>query len=331
VSGFLWLVGFRLREAVRRPSAVFVHFGLPLLLLLLTGGLFLHGHPFQRRTLSVIGAAAPEQVATLARFGDLRLSADADAAVARRKLRAGAVHAVLDAGHLVVTGRDELLGRGIQAALGGAVTLEVEPATEYAYLRYLFPGIVTWTILVNGLLGMGYSMAHYRRTGFLRKLRTTPLSRAGFVGAQIVARAALVSLQLALLGGLAHFAFHLPLAPGEALWSAVLAVVGLVVFAGFGFVIASSLPDESTVAEAANVATAVLLLLSEVFFPIDELPRPLALLAEVLPSTALVRLLRGVMLYGETSPGHLLPGLLGLAGWGVAAYAVSVITFRWDA
>src|SRR5262249_52898736 len=157
-------------------------------------------------------------------------------------------------------------------------------------------GIVTWTILVNGLLGMGYAMAHYRRNGFLRKLGTTPLPRASFVAAQIGARSAIVFVQLALLALVARLAFGLPLAPAACAWAALIAVIGLAVFAGAGFAIAASIRDESSVAEAANATTAVLLLLSEVFFPIDELPRPLALVAGLLPSTELVRLLRGVLL-----------------------------------
>ncbi len=333
MRAFWWLVMYRVRDAIRTPSGVLIHFGLPVILLMLTGGLFLHGHPFERRTLAVVGDVDRAQTEALSGYRDLRVSREASLDVAARKLQAGAIHAVYDAktSRVIVTSRDALLGKGIESALDHRITLVVTPGADYAYLRYLFPGVVTWTVLVSGLLGMGYAMARYRRNGFLTKLRTTPLSRASFVGAQIAARAALVSLQLVILAAIAGPVFHLPLALREALWAAAITALGLVVFAGIGFFIAASLREESSVAEAANAATAVMLLLSEVFFPIDELPRPLAIIASLLPSTAFVRALRGVLLFGEMGLSDLGPRLLLLAAYGLAAYAISVKRFRWEA
>lgn len=340
MSPTLWLALFRVRAAVRTPGGAVIHFGLPLVLLALTGALFGNGHPFERRTLVCVDGArggGGEVAARLARFGDLRIESAPSAEVALRKLRVRAVHAVLvppddrdGVGALHVAARDELLGRGVRAALDDRVAIIVEPVADGAYLGFLFPGLVAWTILVNGLLGMGFAMAHYRRTRFLTKLRTTPLSRAGFVGSQILARVALSVGQLVLLVAVAWLFFGLRLGVAQALLAGLLVALGLVVFAGGGFALAARVRDESNVADLANAVTVVLLFASEVFFPTDDLPRPVRLFSAALPSTQLVRLLRAVMLWGETSASALLPGLCVLAGWGAVMYLVSVRAFRWD-
>lgn len=335
MSPTLWLALYRIRDAVRTPGGAVIHFGLPLILLALTGALFGNGHPFERRTLVVVGEDGAGMAGRLSRFGDLRIESAGAEEVALRKLRVRAVHAVLvpddqGGGIVHVAARDELLGRGIRAALDDRVSIAVEPVADGAYLGFLFPGLVVWTVLVNGLLSMGFSLAYYRRTRFLTKLRTTPLSRAGFVAAQILARTVLVLGQFLVLFALAWLAFGLRLGFAQALLSALIVALGLVVFAGGGVVIAARIRNESSVSDLANAVTAVLLLASEVFFPVDGLPRPVRLFSAVLPSTQLVRLLRAVMLWGETSAAALLPGLLVLAGWGAFMYLVSVRAFRWD-
>ena len=334
MNATLWLARYRLRAAVRTPTALFIQFGLPVILLALTGLLFFHGHPFERRTLVITGAHTAAAERSLRRFGDLRIETGGAASVALRRLRVGVVRAVLvtdgEGARVHVAPRDELMGVGLRAALGGDTALRIEPVGERAYLHYLFPGMVVWTLLVNGLLGMGTSMAHYRNTRFLKKLRTTPLSRYSFVASQIVARGTLSLVQLAWMAVIAWALFGLRLGLTEALWASALVALGVVVFAGVGFALAAAVRDESSVSDAANALTAVLLLVSEVFFPVDDLPRPIAWLAGVLPSTQLVRALRAVMLWGETDAMKVLPSLALLGAWGAAAYLLSVLTFRWE-
>jgi ABC-2 type transport system permease protein len=194
------------------------------------------------------------------------------------------------------------------------------PVPERAYLRYLFPGLLVWTILVNGLLGMGYNMARYRRNQFLKKLSLTPLTPYAFVLAQIAARALLALGQLAVLAGLAVALFDLPMSPGQAASLAGVTLLGLVAFSGAGFALAAAIENEVTLIDVANAVTVVLLLVSGVFFPVADLPRGVAAVAEALPSTQLLHLLRD-----GVTPGP----LAGLGAWTVALYLASVAGFRW--
>ena len=71
------------------------------------------------------------------------------------------------------------------------------------------------------------------------------------------------------------------------------------------------------------------MLLSEIFFPVDELPSFIARFSGALPSTQLVRLVRGVLLHGETRWSALWPGISIMCLWIVVAYGVSLLAFRW--
>src|SRR5690606_40152045 len=121
---------------------------------------------------------------------------------------------------------------------GSAPKLVVQPVPRWGYVHYLFPGLLTFSVLLSGLFGMGYVMVSYRQSLFLKKLATTQLSKSSFVLAQIVSRSVLVLGQNALLLLLGYFAFELPLSLPAVGWLALISTLGLLTFMGLGFVLA---------------------------------------------------------------------------------------------
>src|SRR5205823_5255150 len=134
------------------------------------GLVFANGHPFERKTLAVVGELPPAAAAAFARYPDVRLRAERDPAVAMSKLRTRVVQGVLtpvENGLLLSVGpRDELFGRGVVAVVPAA-ELRVAEVPRWGYVHYLLPGLITIMIMVAGLLGMGYSMVRYRGNQFL--------------------------------------------------------------------------------------------------------------------------------------------------------------------
>ena len=335
MTPFWLLVSFRLREIRRLPVAL-VYFGLPLILMLTSALVFGGGHPFWRRNVAVVGDAVPERVATaLAPFEEVRAIACPTEPIARRRLLSGSVDAVWVPGapdraapdRVVCGTRHRLLGRALAQALQARI--EEVPIDAAAYLRFLFPGLVTWTILIDGLLGMGYALVYTRRNQFLKKLATTPTSPAVFVGAHILGRSILALAQIAVMTGVASLAFGLPLAASSVPAFLVVVALGLGTFMAFGFALASAITVETVFVDVVNASTVVLLLVSEVFFSVDAMPAWLGAVSAWLPSTQLVRLLRLIVLDGVTAPGLLVPGVAGLAAWAVVMLALAVRTFRW--
>lgn len=336
MSAFLVLVRLRVLDVLRsRASTAFVLF-FPLALLLVVGLVFLHGHPFEVRhvaTLDSQDAEVARCATALAQFAEVRVTPSRDEGEALGRLRSSMASAVLrrsPAGLEVLVGpRDTLFGRGLVAALPVPATLRVTDVPRFGYVHYLFPGMLTFSIVLAGLFGMGYTMVHFRQNLFLKKLATTPLPRATFILANVTARWMLVLAQLALLLLTAWLAFDVRFTPTSIFWVFVISLLGLFAFLGAGFALSCFIRNADVVVDAISAVNLPVTLLSEIFFPLDALPAPLAAVGEVLPSTAMVRLLREVLLHGVDDPARLAPGLLLIAGWGVATFAISLWAFRW--
>lgn len=334
MRAFWLLVSLRLRELYRSRPALFFHVMLPLLLVGGVGIIFLNGHPFERKRVVLLGEVA-ELRAGLRLFSEIkeRKNPPPTEEEALGLLRSREVAAVMSvrAGEteVIVGERDTLLGKGLVASLPRA-RLRVEATPRWGFVHYLIPGLMMFSSLLSGFFGMGYPMVRYRQSLFLKKLATTPLRRSTFIAAQLVARTILSLAQSALMLGVACLLFGFPLPLGALPWLLLLLTLSILVFMAMGFVLACFIVDESAMVDAINVTTMPFILLSEVFFPADELPGPLPMLAGALPSTQLVRLLRAVLLQGTRELEALGPGLLVVLAWLVGCFAVSLSAFRWN-
>ncbi|HET9933241.1 MAG TPA: ABC transporter permease, partial [Polyangiaceae bacterium] len=184
-----------------------------------------HGHPFERRSVSLVGDPARLDAlrTELSRRDELRLETDASEESARRKLEVRAVEAVVivrgSERRVLAASRAAIWGRGLAGLLHAELTETSIP--ERGYLHYLFPGLLCSSVMFAGLYGMGYAMARYRQNAFLKKLATTPLRRELFVLAQVLGRAVLVVVQVAMLLVCGLVAFSLPAPVGGMLSASI--------------------------------------------------------------------------------------------------------------
>jgi ABC-type multidrug transport system permease subunit len=331
----LWLLArLRVLDVLRSRTASFAFLGLPLLILLVLSWVFGSGHPFEVRRITVVQASGELAAAAgqLATHEGLRVETEPDLDVARRKLETRATDAVLERGsdgalRLVVGSKDELWGRGVAGLLPSA-RLALVKLSRLGYLHYLFPGLLCSSVMFAGLFGTGYAMARYRRNAFLKKLSTTPLGRGTFVLAQILGRGSLVTVQAALLLVLAIVGFGLRPTLSGGLSAGLVCLVGLFVFSGIGFALASVIETEAIVSDVISGLTLPFTLFSGVFFPLDSLPPALGKVCALLPSTLMVDAVRSTLLYGAgfaTVGGN----LCGLLLWGAVTFGISVRLFRW--
>lgn len=341
MSAFFQLVRLRLLDLFRSGSSAVVFAVVPVLLLLANGGVFPDGHPFEKRRVAVVGAT-PDELSTLraalAAFPEVAVEPRPTEAAARGELATHMLDALLvqpAAGGvpiLLTTQRGQLFARGLAAALPGrAPTISVVTVSRWGYVHHLVPGLVAFTAVIAGLYGMGYAMVRYRQNQFLKKLALTPLSRVSFVGAQLTARTLLTLSQMVLIVGTAVVAFGLPMSLLSFGLIVGVSLLGVLTFLGLGFALACVFRSEVMLLDTVTTALTPLILLSGAFFPLDTLPRPLARLAELLPSTLLVRGLRLVLLHtdGTALLGGLAPVLLALGAWLALSFGLAVARFRW--
>ncbi|HJR25720.1 MAG TPA: ABC transporter permease [Acidimicrobiales bacterium] len=191
-------------------------------------------------------------------------------------------------------------------------------------IDFLAPGVLALAVLSTALVNLAIATGFEREYGVLKRLGSTPLGRPRLLAAKTIAILVVEVVQVAVLWLLA---LALDWDPDPEVAGFVLAVVlGTVACAGLGLCLAGSLKALVTLA-AANGLYLVLLLLSGMVIPLDELPDALGSVARALPSGALAEAVRGTLTAGVEVPDR---AWAVLAAWAVAAPLAATRLFRWE-
>ena len=337
----LWLLTRqRVFDVLRSKSSVGFVVAFPVVLLLVVGVIFMRGHPFEQSRVAVVitadDAVSELVLAELGRF-DLQLVEAPSRREAEGMLDTRMANVVIEThgDQVLVTGstRSQFVARGIAAQIeegtGRKAVVELMVTSEWGYVHYLFAGLVAFSVMLSGLFATGWTMVAYRQNRFLKKLATTPLRKTTFVAALVAARGSLIYLQIGLMTLVGVLVFELRFGALALLWFALICALGLGAFMGLGFILACLIESEDLIVDIVSAVTMPFVLLSEIFFPLDALPRALEIAGSYLPSTEMVRMLRDVLLYGVTDPSRLAGGLTVLAIWTAATFAISLKVFKW--
>jgi ABC-2 type transport system permease protein len=190
-------------------------------------------------------------------------------------------------------------------------------------IDFLAPGVLALAVLSTSLVNLAIATGFEREYGVLKRLGATPLGRPRLLAAKGLAVLAVEAVQLTVLWGLA-LALGWDPSPEPAFLAAV--VLGTAACAGLALCLAGTLPALVTLA-AANGLYLVLLLLSGMVIPLEELPGPIADTARLLPSTALAEAVRGSVAAGVGVAGR---AWLVLSLWALAAPLAATRLFRWE-
>lgn len=195
------------------------------------------------------------------------------------------------------------------------------------YAAFLVPGLVGLNLLSTGLFSVGMVTVAYREKGKYRRLAVTPLPKWVFLGGQILQRVTAVAAQTALLLIAAWLGFHITNA-GSYLTFTALVVFGTATFIAMGFALSSFASTVETYGAVSNLAFFPMMLLSGVYFRLDNAPRWLQKAVFVLPLSPFLRALRAVFNDGASLAGHT-AGLAVIGAWAVVSFAFAVRRFKW--
>lgn len=205
-------------------------------------------------------------------------------------------------------------------------TVGIVPTPTARPVDFLLPGSIAFAIIASSLVSLGITTAYDRYYGVLKRLGGSPLSRAELIAAKMLAVLVVEVVQVGLLVGAASLLLGWSAPPGASVGLFVAALfLGTLAFAGLGLMLAGTLRAETMLAVANGLFVASLLL-GGIILPIDHLPDPLAALAGALPAAALSEAFRVALGVGGDATG----ALILLAGWGLGATGLAVITFRWE-
>jgi len=193
------------------------------------------------------------------------------------------------------------------------------------YVDWVIPGVLSMNLMFASLFGVGYVVVRYRRNGVLKRLNATPVTPFQFLSAQLVSRLLIVTvvnmiifsgfLDVIILGNV----FHLLL----------ITLAGALAMIAIGLLVACRTANEELASGLLNVATWPMLLLSEVWFSLDDAPEWMQSLSDLLPLSHIVKAFREVMIEGASLT-DVSDHLLAITALAAIALFIAARFFKWS-
>ena len=217
----------------------------------------------------------------------------------------------------------------LQSTSSGEPNIAKQEATGDAigYADWLLPGILGMNMMFSSLFGVGYVVVRYRKNGFLKRLRATPLTAFEFIAAQVLSRLVLILLITTFI----YTGTHLILGTrmeGNYFTLFLVALVGAASLVSLGLVVSARVTSEELAGGLLNLINWPMMMLSGVWFSLEGAPDLVKSIANIFPLTHVLNAARAVMLDGATLV-DVGPSLLALTAMSAAFFAVGAKVFRW--
>lgn len=184
--------------------------------------------------------------------------------------------------------------------------------------------VLTVSIISTAFTSLAIATAFERRSGALRFLGTTPLTRPELLAGKALATGLVLVLSAVLVILCAIVIGWRPQA--GLVWAAVPAVVGTACFAAWGLALAGLLRAEAVLA-VANGLFLALIVFGGVIVPAASLPGPLAAVVPLLPSGALAAQFEAAIVAGQAPS---VGSLVVLIAWLAGGSLLAARTFRFS-
>jgi ABC-2 type transport system permease protein len=336
----------RLVEFCREPEVIFWVYGFPILMVMALGIAF-RDRPIEQPRIAVVVALGGDSLAGQA-ARSLTENPAFDATVGTRdvsleQLRTGKIDLIVESQegsdivfHFDPTRPEAVLARdraeaameraaGRQDRLLAHDNLIAEPGSRY--IDFLIPGLMGLSLMGGGLWGVGFVTVEMRIRGLLKRFLATPMRRSEFLMAVMFSRMLFMIPEMLLIVLFSGWLFGVRIY-GSLPAVAALVALGATTFSGLGLLAASRAKTLETVSGLLNLIMLPMWLGSGVFFARERYPDAVQPILQLLPLSALVDALRGVMLEGLTLP-QIWPAVATLFVWACVSFSVALRTFRW--
>lgn len=359
-------LGVRLRSFFRERSAMFFTFAFPVILVLVFGTIFTKPEhlnldlPVQDNSRSKASAQLLETLAAGDAFKISAVPTDIDAteyakthglnlllviprdfeALQVQRMaggRAGApvtLNYVIDPSSTAVNTKIQLLD-GIVAAANQKATgqppalklaaMSILPA-RYRFIDFFVPGIIAMAIMTSCLSNALNMNAELRQKGILRKLATTPITRADWLASSIVFQLILSIVSTVAILLVSYFAFDVELHLG--IWLPLIIVVEVIAFVGIGMLLTPFAKEAESASAVANAFLFPMMFLSGTFFPVEMMPSYLQSFAKLLPLYYVNEALRSAMIFVDDAATLRSFGVT--AAFAAVVFASGTFRTRWD-
>ncbi len=195
------------------------------------------------------------------------------------------------------------------------------------YVDWVLPGILGMNMMFSCLFGVGYVVVRYRKNGFLKRLRATPLRAIEFVIAQVASRLLLIMLITSFVYVGTKYFLDTRM-DGSYLALFLVAVVGAIALLSMGLLVAARVTSEELAGGLLNLFTWPMMLLSGVWFSLEDADPWVSQVANIFPLTHVLKSARAVMLDGATLI-DVAPALISLLLLSILFLGLGAAMFRW--
>lgn len=227
----------------------------------------------------------------------------------------------------VAAARSAELARG--GSGGGGPLLSVEPTVWYnADLRtavYVVPGLIGVILTMTMVMLTSMAIARERERGTLEQLIVSPIRNLELIVGKILPYVVIGYVQMTIVLGAGRLAFGVPFAGSPVLLYA-LAFVFIAANLAVGLFFSTLAATQQQATQMSFFFLLPNILLSGFMFPYEAMPRPAQLMAQALPLTHFLRIVRGITLKGS-SFWDIAPELVWLCGILCALIAVASLRF----
>jgi len=210
----------------------------------------------------------------------------------------------------------------------GPITKQQITGEAVSYADWLLPGILGMNMMFSCLFGVGYVVVRYRKNGFLKRLRATPLTSLEFIIAQVASRMVLTLLITCFIYAGTHLILDTRM-DGSYFTLFLIALVGAISLVSLGLVVSARVTSEELAGGLLNLINWPMMMLSGVWFSLEGAPEAVRMAANIFPLTHVLNSARAVMLDGATLM-DVAPSLLALTAISVVFFAIGAKIFRWS-
>jgi len=194
--------------------------------------------------------------------------------------------------------------------------------------HYLLAGMLGYGLASTAFAGLAIIVVIRRESAIVKRLRGTPLPAWAYIAATLVSAVIVFAIEVVVLLVLARVLFGVPFP--TRVFSLILALaLGTLAFASMGLGLTTAIRSAEGSSAVVNAVYLPMAFISGSFWSPHAYPRFLEVIADVLPLTYFIRLMRDIVLkHMEIWNEGTAVGVV--AAWGAVGLFFAVRKFRWE-
>ncbi|BCT92961.1 transport permease protein [Lysobacter helvus] len=277
-------------------------------------------------------ASSPQELMTMLRRGEISVGIVIPSDFERRRIDGReAVQVLVDGADSAVQGAAAQLS---QVPIDSASTVKLKPSQINVVGFYnperrsainIVPGLIGIILTMTMVMFTAVAIVRERERGNMELLIATPVSRSELMIGKVLPFAGIGLIQTTLVLLLGAWLFEVPIR-GSLLDVYFAAVLLILANLSLGLMISTKAQSQFQAMQMTFFVFLPSILLSGFMFPFAGMPKLIQWIAEVLPLTHFLRMIRGVMLRGATL-GDLWPEVLALLAFTAVMMTAAILRF----